>query len=111
MFYNISEPDSKTVAEYEATLRNFLIKDVKINETVVANIVFQRVYRLGRKRYSTAHDGRAWRPRPVIAGFRDYGARELVMDNAKELKGTSYSIQQDYPPEIKAARGELWDDL
>ena len=111
VFYNISEPDSETVAECEATLRNFLIKNVKINETVVADIVFQRVHRLGRKRYGTAPDGRAWRPRPVIAGFRDYGARELVMDNAKELKGTSYSIQQDYPPEIKAARGELWDDL
>ena len=74
-------------------------------------IVFQRVRRLGRKCYGTAPDGCDWRPRPVIAGFRDYGARKLVMDNAKELKGTSYSIQQDYSPEIKVARGELWDDL
>ena len=40
----------------------------------------------------------------------DYKARQDILLRAKHLKGTQFSINQDFPPEIRTARGQLWDD-
>ena len=75
------------------------------------NTVFQRVHRLGRPRWGAAPNGEAWRPRPMIAGFRDYKCRQDIFGKSKRLKGTSYAIHEDYQAEIRSARGKLWGDF
>ena len=75
------------------------------------NTVFQRVHRLGRPRWGAAPNGEAWRPRPMIAGFRDYKCRQDIFGKSKRLKGTPYAIHEDYQAEIRSARGKLWGDF
>ena len=70
-----------------------------------------RVHRPGRPRWGAAPNGEAWRPRPIIAGFRDYKCRQDIFGKSKRLKGTSYAIHEDYPAEIRSARGKLWGDF
>ena len=110
IFTNIPEPDSETDRECLQRLREFLKDQLKLPSNEGEDFVFQRVHRLGRKRTGVAPNGERWRPRPIIAGFRDFCDRETVLGNAKRLKGTAFGIQQDFPAEIRTARGELWDD-
>ena len=111
LFYNIPENDNESGDDCVAVLLNFLNQNLKLRDDEIDKIAMQRVHRLGFKRRGVAPDGRAWRPRPIIVAFRDFSDKELILVNAKRLKGSAFSIQQDFPPEIKAARGELWEDF
>ena len=110
IFTNIPKPDSETDRECLQRLREFLKDQLKLPSNEGEDFVFQRVHRLGRKRTGVTPNGERWRPWPIIAGFRDFCDRETVLGNAKRLKGTAFGIQQDFPAEIRTARGELWDD-
>ena len=48
------------------------LKNTWADDTDLNNIVFQRVHRLGRKKPGEAANGRAWCPRQIIAGFRNF---------------------------------------
>ena len=74
-------------------------------------IVFQRVHRLGRPRRRLAPNGQPQKPRPVIAGFRDYKVRQDVLSRANFLKGTVFNVNQDFPAKIRLARNKLWTDF
>lgn len=94
MVYNIDESrDEKT----DIALRE-LIRDKLGIEKEVA---IQRSHRLGAKR-----DGQT-KPRPIIAGLRDYPDVELVMSRASRLRGTRIGISRDYPDEIRRARQKM----
>ena len=110
LFSNIPEIDHETDEDCEAALFRFFKEHLRVDDTDSNNIVFQGVHRLGRKKPGVAANGQAWRPRQIIAGFRDYKARQDILLRAKHLKGTHFSINQDFPPEIRTARGQLWDD-
>ena len=110
LFSNIPEIDHETDEDCEAALFRFFKEHLRVDDTDSNSIVFQRVHRLGRKKPGVAANGQAWRPRQIIAGFRDYKARQDILLRAKHLKGTHFSINQDFPPEIRTARGQLWDD-
>ena len=105
LFSNIPETD-----HCEAALFRFFKEHLRVDDTNSNNIVFQRVHRLGRKKPGIAANDQAWRPQQIIAGFRDYKARQDILLRAKHLKGTQFSINQDFPSEIRTARGQLWDD-
>ena len=110
LFSNIPETDHETDEDCEAALFRFFKEHLRVGDTNSNNIIFQRVHRLGRKKPGVAANGQAWRPRQIIAGFRDYKARQDILLRAKHLRGTQFSINQDFPPEIRTARGQLWDD-
>lgn len=110
IFNNIPETDSDSNDACRATLTSFLANQIKLTDDEISGIVFQRVHRLGKKRTGVAPNGDQWRPRPLIAEFRDFEKRELVLGRAKLLKGSNFSIHQDYPSEIRKARGALWND-
>ena len=48
--------------------------------------------------------------RPIIVNFRDYEDVEIILENAKKLKGTNFGINRDYPKEIVSARSKLWPE-
>ena len=52
-------------------------------------------------------NGQAWKPRPVIAGFRDFKCKQDILFSSSCLKGSPFAI----PAEIRTARGKLWDDF
>lgn len=66
----------------------------------------QRVHRLGSLRRAS---GITQTPRrPIIVAFRDFGDTEFILQQARKLKHTRYSIDRDYPKEIASARKRLW---
>ena len=111
IFFNISEPENETNFDCENVLLNFLHNRLKFGHSDIDKIVFQRVHRLGKRRRGQLSNGDDPKPRPIIAGFRDYKWREEVLFRAKNLKGTNFSIQQDFPAEIRTARGKLWQQF
>ena len=111
IFAGIPENENESDSDCKTTLLSFMRDILQLDRDVLNGLVLQRVHRLGRKRVGMAPNGQAWRPRPIIAAFRDYEARDAVFSNAKNLKGTHFVIHQDFPSEIRSARGELWEDF
>lgn len=110
IFTNIPEPVGETNMQCEDTLLDFIKNYMRLGDRA-DGMVFQRVHRLGKKRTGVAPNGDPWRPRPIIAGFRDFKAKENVLQESKVLKGTVHAIQQDFPAEIRTARGKLWSEF
>ena len=110
IFYNIPESPDETDIECEQTLVSFLVTNMGMRDTV-NEVRFERVHRLGRRRPGVAPNGQPWRPRPIIAGFCFYKQKQSILTKSKMLKGTDFSISQDYPAEIRSARSALWDQF
>ena len=110
IFYNIPESPDETDIECEQTLVNFLVTNMGMRDTV-NEVRFERVHRLRRGRPGVAPNGHPWRPRPIIAGFCFYKQKQNILTNSKMLKGTDFSINQNYPAEIRSARSALLDQF
>ena len=61
----------------------------------------ERVHRLGRYNPSKGH-------RPIIAAFSFYRDTDEILSQSRLLRGTTYGISRDHPPEIARARQRLW---
>ena len=80
-------------------IKAFLRERLQLNH----NIVIDRAHRLGKFQ----RDG----CRVIIVAFRDFTDTQLILSNARLLKGTCYSINKDYPREITTARKALWGEF
>ncbi|XP_076862642.1 uncharacterized protein LOC143514846 [Brachyhypopomus gauderio] len=78
----------------ETTVKTFIQTHLKISEATVKTISFHRVHRLGGKRPD------ARRPRPIVAKFEHFKQKELLKSRGRELKGTNFSINDQFPKEI-----------
>lgn len=81
-------------------LRDFLRNRLDIDSN---NVYIARAHRLGERNPNRRHNSR-----PIIANFRDFCDIELIMRNARMLRGSHFSINYDYPREIQEARSKLW---
>ena len=86
----------------EATIKVFLQQSLKLPQETVKNITFHRVHRLGGKR----PDSR--RPRPIVAKFEHFKQKELVKSRGRELRGTDFSVNDQFPKEILERRRQLF---
>ncbi|XP_072573290.1 uncharacterized protein [Paramormyrops kingsleyae] len=86
----------------ETTVKNFIHKQLKLPAETTSNITFHRVHRLGGKR----PDGH--RPRPIVAKFEHFKQKELVKSRGRELKGTNFSVNDQFPKEILERRRVLF---
>ncbi|KAL3991234.1 CD59 antigen [Sarotherodon galilaeus] len=75
---------------------------LKLPEDTVKNIVFDRVHRLGPIRAA------AGRPRPIVAKFGHFKQKEHVKSRSRELKGTDFSVNDQFPKEILERRRVLF---
>ena len=94
-FYGI-EKVGEQVAALEV-FQTFLKRDLKISSDEIAEIEVQRVHRIGKPK----EDGS---PRPIIVRFLRFGDREFIFSKSKLMKGTSFGISADFPPEIARRR-------
>ena len=86
----------------ERTLINFLAEHMQIYE----QIQFDRVHRLGRYRRNQV------RPRPIIAKFHEYRAKEMVKMRAPDtLKHTNYGVREQYPDEYERRKKVLYPKM
>lgn len=81
-----------------------LIYDFLRNRLNIAGDVYiDRAHRIFKR-----NQNRHRQIRPIVVKFRDYRDIERIMSNVRLLKGTSFSVDHDYPPEIQEARSRLW---
>jgi hypothetical protein len=82
---------------------------MRLAETTVAEMKFERVHRMGAMT--------AGKVRRVVAKFHAFKDKELVRKNGRALQGTNFSVYEQYPndvvekrrrllPRMKAARDE-----
>ena len=98
LFSKIKERENEDTKE---VLYNFLINNMKI-EDAREKIKFDRVHRVGAKR-TDKNAG----PRDIVAKFNPYEGKELVMKYRAKLQGTSYGVNEQFPPEIEEVRKPL----
>lgn len=119
LFHGIKEENQENC---ELLVKTFIRDVMKIED----DIEFDRVHRIGRKpSYSEVarHDhtaasdgtdgasstGGKSRPRCIVARFNSFKHRELVRKQApKTLKGTVYSVFEQFPAEIEMRRKLLY---
>ena len=86
----------------ERTLITFLAEHMHIYD----QIQFDRVHRLGRYRKNQT------RPRPIIAKFHEYKAKEMVKTRAPTfLKNTKFGVREQYPDEYERRRKVLYPKM
>lgn len=68
-------------------------------------ITVEQAMRTGKVNISS--DGTQGRPRPVFVRFHRTKDRDLVLRNARKLKGTRIFINEDYPEAVRQRRKEL----
>lgn len=84
--------------EPEKLVKDFMIRRLKLSPDTVSNITFHRVHRMGHKRVD------ATRPRPIVAKFEHFKQKELVQRQGRQLRGTDFGLNDQFPPEIVRRR-------
>ena len=93
----------KAQEDPEAQVRSFLVDALKMSAETANNIGFHRVHRLGQRRGT--------RPRPIIVKFEKYKEKVVVKGRGRELKGTHYGMNDQFPREINERRKVLYPVL
>jgi regulator of replication initiation timing len=86
----------------EVTVKNFLQTQLKLPEVKAKAIQFDRVHRLGAKRSA------GQRPRPIVVKFVLHKEKEEVKRCGRQLRGTDYSMNDQFPKEILERRKILF---
>ena len=86
-----------------ALIRQFIKNELDLDAD---NMYLARAHRLGPVKKFVG-----LRKRPLIVNFRDYCDTQSIMSNAHLLRGTPFSVDQDLPKEISAARKLLWAEI
>ncbi|XP_071138847.1 synaptonemal complex protein 1-like [Mytilus edulis] len=93
IFKNLEEQHTEDV---EQNLRTFIYEQLGIEH----DIEFGNVHRFGKRSRNN--------PRPIVARFLYHNDLKMVLDNARWLKKTPYSIHQQFPSEIEDRRRKLY---
>ncbi|XP_037508354.1 uncharacterized protein LOC119384134 [Rhipicephalus sanguineus] len=97
VFYGLPEPSN---SESYAQTEELVIQHCREHLGLTINPKeIERVHRLGRHPIE--------RGRPIIVKFSFYKMKEAVLSNARKLKGTNYSIAQDFSRSVRNARKHL----
>ena len=89
----------------ESLVRDMLRDKMEIPEEDVESIHCQRVHRIAASRKPSS------KPRPIIAKFSFYLAKEFVWSFVKNLKGSAIGIANDFPKEIDEVHQKLYPVL
>lgn len=84
----------------EELIKDFIKNQLKLTLDTVDKITFHRI---GPK--SNA------RPRPIVAKFEQFKQKELVKSRGRQLKGTTFGLNDQYPKEIQECRKILYPIL
>ncbi|XP_054631652.1 E3 ubiquitin-protein ligase znrf1 isoform X3 [Dunckerocampus dactyliophorus] len=92
----------KSEEDPEEAVRAFMAQQLKLPADAIQNITFHRVHRLGAKKPENR------RPRPIVAKFEHFKQKEQVKGRGRELKGTDFSVNDQFPREILDRRRRLF---
>ena len=101
-FFSIPEVAEESFANTESILRNFMNKELRVENA--KEISIERAHRVGKPR----SDGK---PRPIIAKFSFFKDKDYVLSKAPILAGTNFGVSPDFPKEIVDIRKSLLPHL
>lgn len=86
----------------EKTLMDFMQPHLKLPPEKTKRITFHRVHRIGNLNSDST------RPRPIVAKFEHFKDKEFVKTQGKQLKGTRFGLNDQFPKEIQGRRKLLY---
>lgn len=104
-FHGVPEAKNETQHKSEELVKAFLVDDLKIKSEEAEAIHFSRVHCIGKAKSDQQ------RPRPIVAKVTDSKMRSAIMFKDRELRGSNYSICDQFPPEIMNRRRLLYPIL
>ena len=99
IFDNIPEDAHETHEQTEKIIRDFIKDKLKLAQSIVDEMDFERVHRMGYKQGS--------RIRKIVAKFHRFKDREIVRRQCRHLKGTNFFVSEQYPKEVADTRRKL----
>lgn len=97
IIYGVPEPEGETSETLERAVNEGIIREILDLEPVA----IERIHRLGR--------GGLNKTRPVILKLLDAREKTAVLKNGFKLKGTEFSIGEDFSRKLRETRKKLWD--
>lgn len=96
LFFGIEDSEPEDWAQFEEKIINFCSERLDITTT---SAQFERVHRLGR-----FTEGKN---RPIIAKLTFFKDKQQILSSARKLKGSTFSIGEDFSPATRQARRKL----
>lgn len=96
IIYGITEPQGEQLESLEEVTQKILRDTLSVHDVKI-----ERIHRLGKPNPS--------KDRPVIFKLVDGRDKPGILKNCRKLKGTNYSISEDFSPRIQAIRKKLWE--
>ena len=94
-FDGFREYENESWNDKEEVLNYFLFEHLDLR-----NIKIEHAHRAREKRQDTS--------RTIVAKFSSYKTKEMILKNARKLKGTCYYINEDFSKENVEIRKENW---
>ncbi|KAJ8362218.1 hypothetical protein AAFF_G00388660 [Aldrovandia affinis] len=98
IIHGVPEQGKETYQQSEEVAKSFLKDELKMWPSEAEAIRFSIVHRLGRAKAGLQP------PRPIVAKTVDLKMKSSIMAKGRELKGSKYSITDQFPPEILRRR-------
>ena len=98
----VKETSNETWEKCEEHLETLFKDELGIEE----NVIIERAHRT-----KSSPESRRSKPRSIFCKFHNYKDKVKVLQNAKNLKGTNISINEDFSQETLAYRKELWKEM
>lgn len=99
IIYGVKEEEN----ESEDILREKVTKEIFQDILEVNTSCIERIHRLGR-----VHQQEEAKHRPIILKLLDYRDKTAILKQCKKLKGSEYSISEDYSKTVRDIRKKLW---
>ncbi|KAM7293313.1 uncharacterized protein ISCGN_026443 [Ixodes scapularis] len=97
IFYGV--PDAE--ARESNAVSEKRISEICESRLGLAAVVMERAHRLGKFQNG--------KNRALIAKFTSFKEKKLILRNARKLKGTPFSISEDFSQVVRSTRKRLWD--
>ncbi|CAC5378466.1 unnamed protein product [Mytilus coruscus] len=72
--------------------------------TMETEIDFHRAHRFGQLNERKNRDGTTFKTKPIVCRFESFKDREIVRKSATNIKGTTFSVSEQFPKEINERR-------
>lgn len=95
--YGVPEVEKETGEMLEHAVNNEIIENI----LELKPVAIERIHRLGRPESN--------KTRPVIFKLLDTRDKSSILKNGYKLKGTNFSIGEDFSKKIREVRKKLWD--
>ncbi|KAH9377943.1 hypothetical protein HPB48_006131 [Haemaphysalis longicornis] len=97
IIFGIKEADKME----EQFFMDFVSKTLPKDKLNIGDVAIKRIHRIGKRSQNKC--------RPVILKYVDGRGKGKILKNCFNLKGTGFSVSEDFSPRVRQIRKNLWD--